>query len=46
MGGSAQEWSTRIDDPLVAGAAIELSLVMTKFGGGAVTVGYEVIIEP
>lgn len=46
MGGSAREWSAHIDGPLVAGTNVELSLVMTKFGGNAVTIGYEVILEP
>ncbi len=45
MGGSAQEWQARIDEGLVAGSQIELRLVMTKFGGDAATVGYEVVIH-
>ena len=45
MGGSAQEWQARIDEGLVAGSQIELRLVMTKFGGDAATIGYEVVIR-
>ncbi len=45
MGGSAQEWRTGIDDGLVAGSPIELRLVMTKFGGDAATIRYEVVIR-
>ncbi len=45
MGGSAQEWQARIDEELVAGSPIELRLVMTKFGGNAATIGYEVVIR-
>lgn len=44
MGGSAHDWRTGIDDGLVAGSAIELSLVITKFGGEPTTIGYEVVI--
>ncbi len=45
MGGSAQEWQARIDEGLVAGSPIERRLVMTKFGGNAATIGYEVVIR-
>ena len=45
MGGSAQEWRTRIGDELVAGSPIELRLVMTKFGDDAATIAYEVAIH-
>jgi len=45
VGGSAQEWQARIDEGLVAGSQIELRLVMTKFGGDAAAIGYEVVIR-
>ncbi len=45
MGGSAQEWHTDIDEGLVPASSIELHLVMTKFGGEAVTIGYEVVLR-
>ncbi len=45
MGGSAQEWQASIEDGLVAGSPIELRLVMTKFGGDAATICYEVVIR-
>ncbi|GMQ85737.1 MAG: hypothetical protein BMS9Abin07_1305 [Acidimicrobiia bacterium] len=45
MGGSAQEWRAGIDNDLVGGSPIELRLVMTKFGGDAATIGYEVLIR-
>jgi len=44
VGGSAQEWQGTLDGELVAGSSIELRLVMTKFGGEAASVGYEVVI--
>jgi hypothetical protein len=45
VGGSAQEWHTGIDEGLVAASPIELHLVMTKFGGEPVTIGYEVVLR-
>ena len=45
MGGSAQEWQTEINEGLTAASPIELHLVMTKFGGGPVTIGYEVVLR-
>jgi len=45
VGGSAQEWQTEIDEGLTAASPIELHLVMTKFGGAAVTIGYEVVFR-
>jgi hypothetical protein len=34
-----------LTDQVVAGSAVELHLVMTKFGPPAATVGYEITIE-
>jgi len=45
VGGSAQEWQIGIDAGMVAGSLIELHLVMTKFGGDAATIGYEVAVR-
>jgi hypothetical protein len=45
VGGSAQEWSTNIDDGVVPGSPIELSLVMTNFNSEIVTIGYKVVVR-
>ncbi len=44
MGGSALEWSTAIDVDVPADAALTLRLVMTKFDGTGVEIGYEIAI--
>lgn len=46
MGGSAREWSTVLPSGLVAGGTFELRLVMTKFDAPAVSIAYEVRVEP
>ena len=45
MGGSAQEWSTNIEDGLVPGSPVEMRLVMTNFSSEIVTVGYKVVVR-
>ncbi len=44
MGGSAQEWSTEIEDGLVAGSAIRLNLVLTNFNSETATIAYDVVL--
>ncbi len=45
MGGSAQEWSAEIDDSLVGGSPIALSVVLTNFNADSAIVGYEVVVR-
>ena len=45
MGGSAQEWSIQPDASLAGASEYELNLVMTKFDGPGVTIGYEILVE-
>ncbi len=34
-----------LTEDVVAGSRVELRLTLTKFGGAAATVGYEVVVE-
>jgi hypothetical protein len=45
VGGSAREWSSILPADSVPGDAIDLRLVMTKFGGEAVEVGWKLRVE-
>ena len=44
MGGSALEWSTAIDADVPADAALTLRLVMTKFDGPGVEIGFQIAV--
>ncbi len=44
MGGSALEWIAAIDTDVPADAPLTLRLVMTKFDGPAVEIGFEVAV--
>ncbi|MCH8184635.1 MAG: hypothetical protein IH862_00855 [Chloroflexi bacterium] len=46
MGGTAREWTAIIPSDVVPGSEMQLRVVMTKFGGPAVRIGYEVLLEP
>ncbi|HKF17227.1 MAG TPA: hypothetical protein VKF14_08585 [Candidatus Dormibacteraeota bacterium] len=45
MGGSAREWKGRLPSDLAQGT-LALHLVMTKFNTPAVTITYEVRLQP
>lgn len=45
MGGSAREWKVRLASDLAQGT-LTLRLVMTKFNRPAVTITYEVRLQP
>ena len=45
MGGSAREWKVRLPNDLAQGTLF-LHLVMTKFNPPAVTITYEVRLQP
>jgi hypothetical protein len=46
VGGFAREWTTELPSNAISGSAVQLQLVMTKFGGPDVQIAYEVVVEP
>ncbi len=44
MGGSVRQWSTDLEEGLLAGSAVELRVVLTNFSNETATIGYEVVV--